>query len=371
MTWPSYTKACRAEIDSLLRKGGSLSAYRANPQVGVGPKEGSQAWRLEREIEKKFGVKHAVAVNSGTAALHAALHSVGVHGGEVIVSPYTFSATVSAIVLAGGTPVFADVDPYTFCITPETVKPCITKRTAAIVPVHLFGYFQDVSGFMDFGVPVVEDACQAVGASRAGRFAGTIGTCGAYSFNGGKNVPAGEGGALITNSSEIAEKARRFVNHAENFGSKAVGYNYRMHELVACLARHGLKGLDERNKRRRALAGEFNTLRHIDMVYAGVKRTHDEPEGSHVFYCYPFMLDRGINRAKFIKRCAEKGLTVGAGYITPSLEKYPAFRRYATSKLPVVTELSEKTLALIYDFTPDKPLSYAAWAAKIVREALA
>ena len=118
--WPSYSKECRRAVDDLLRKGGSLSAYRANPlfPTWTGPSKDSYAWRLEREIERKFGVRHAVAVNSGTAALHAALASLNLKDGqEVVVSPYTFSATASAILLSGGTPVFADVDPYTFCIS--------------------------------------------------------------------------------------------------------------------------------------------------------------------------------------------------------------------------------------------------------------
>src|ERR1700690_615705 len=136
---PSYSATTRKAVNELLKRGGSLSAYRANKDYGSGPVEGSYAWKLEREIEKRFKVKYAVAVNSGTAALHAALGSLDLRGMEVVTSPYSFSATVSAIVLAGGIPVFADVDPYTFCITKETVKRVITKRTRAILPVHLFG----------------------------------------------------------------------------------------------------------------------------------------------------------------------------------------------------------------------------------------
>ena len=368
MTWPTYTPACIADVAKLLRKGGSLSAYRANPKVGVGPKEGSQAYALEREIERKFKVKHAVGVNSGTAALHAGLQALGVKDRQVIVSPYTFSATVSAIVLAGGTPVFADVDPYTFCITPETVKPHITRCTAAILPVHLFGYFQDLEGFKEFGLPVIEDACQSVGAQRGGSYSGSVGVAGAFSFNGSKNIPAGEGGALVTNDSKIAEKARLFVNHEENFGSRDVGVNYRMHELVALLARHGLRDLDERNERRREL------VRQLPRAIPDLKEERliadfgGRCDSEHVYYVAPFVV--WGDRAAFIKRCAKRGVTIGAGYIQPPLHHYQAFRRYATRKLPVVDELSAKTLCLLYDFTPDKPLSYARHVAKVVAEAL-
>lgn len=220
--WPNYSPSCRKAVDELLRKGGSLSAYRANKDYGSGPTEGSYAYRLEREIEKRFKVKHAVACNSGTAALHAAI--VAALGkprsaaSEVIVSPYTFSATAAAILHAGYTPVFADVDPYTFCISKETVKRVISKRTKAILPVHLFGGLADVDGLLSFGVPVIEDACQAVGAKDSkGRYSGTVGLAGAYSFNGSKNVPAGEAGCLVTNSTKVAEYARLLMNHSENF----------------------------------------------------------------------------------------------------------------------------------------------------------
>jgi len=352
--------------------------------VGVGPQEWSQAYALEREIERKFKVRHAVAVNSGTAALHAALVALDVRGREVVTTPYSFSATVAAIRLAGGTPRFADVDPDHFCITKETVKRVITKRTAAIVPVHLFGYFPDLGHLQSFGIPIVEDACQAVGAERtvsgtarepkavdAGRpgrrYSGTVGLAGVYSFNGSKNLPSGEGGCLVTNDDKIAEKARAFINHQENFGSQEVGVNYRMHEVVAVLARHGLRELDERNERRVDLAMA------VMMGLAGYGSPFGVYPGNesrdHVFYVAPFTL-RGVDRAKFIKRCAKRGLTVGGGYINPTLDKYPAFKKYVTTPLPVVHELSEKTLCLLTTLTPEKPLSYARKVATIIRESL-
>lgn len=370
MTWPSYSPECRKEINEILRKGGSLSAYRANPNVGVGPREHSQAWRLEREIEKKFKVKHAIAVNSGTAALHASLMALDIKGKEVIVSPYTFSASISAVILAGAIPVFADIDPDTFCLSFKTVRSCITKKTAAIMPVHLFGYFAPIDEMAKFEVPIIEDACQAVGASRSGKYSGTVGIAGTYSFNGSKNVPSGEGGAVITNNDGVAERVRAFVNHEENFGYRTVSPNYRMHELIACLARHGLKDLDARNERRQALAFTFASECETWKARAEWLDVTG-PKVDHVFYVTPFVLERGINRDRFVKRCAKQGLVVGPGYITPPLHHYAAFRRYATRPLPIVDDLSFKRLCLIYDFTPDKPISYARRAAKIVAEVLA
>lgn len=375
MTWPTYSPACIRAVKGLLQEGGSLSAYRANPQVGVEPRKDSWAWRLEREIEKRFKVKHAVAVNSGTAALHAALVGAGITSGEVVTSPFTFSATVSAIVLAGATPVFADVDPYHFCISPETVERVVSKRTRAILPVSIFGGLAPVEGFRKRwpSIPVIEDACQAVGACSGGTYSGGHALAAAYSFNGGKNIPAGEAGALVTNSDKVAHHARLLMNHGENFGAKWVGYNYRPTEVTACIAWHGLQELEERNKRRQELALELvSNLEEDDRLFTPI-----ETDGSHVYYVYPFVLRRPypfplyVERKTFIKRMSKRGIPVGAGYITPPLHKYPAFRKYARGPLPVVEELSSKTLCILSTLTPDRPLSYAREVAQAMRESLA
>lgn len=382
--WPEYSPACRRAVNELLKRGGSLSAYRANPLFPswTGPQEGSYAWKLEREIERKFKVKHAVAVNSGTAALHGALHALDLRGGEVITSPYTFSATASAIVLAGGTPVFADCDPYSFCITPETVKRVISKRTKAVLPVSLFGGLSDVHGLKELGFPVIEDACQAVGARDSRGYSGSQGLAGCYSFNGGKNVPAGEAGALVTQDDKVAERARLFMNHGENFHQQEVGVNYRVNEITACVAYHGLLELEERNRRRQELAHRLCCEAYRQGLIVGINNRNpgisltpccneaagDCPRSDHVFYVYPFKVDR--NRDLFIKRMAKRGIPVGAGYITPPLHKYKAFRKYARGPLPVVEELSKKTLCILSTLTPDRPLSYAEDVAKAMKESL-
>jgi perosamine synthetase len=380
--WPSYSPATRRAVEVLLRKGGSLSAYRANPKFPswTGPMEGSYAYKLEREVEKKFKVKHAVAVNSGTAALHSGLHALELKGGEVITSPYTFSATASAILLAGGVPVFADVDPYTFCITKETVSRVITKRTRAILPVHLFGGMADVRSLQSLGLPVIEDACQAGGARSGDGYAGTLGLAGSYSFNGGKNVPAGEAGMLVTNDDRVAEQARFLSNHGENFHQKQVGLNYRPNELTACVAYHGLLELEERNQRRIDLAetlldsmGE-ECWKHFKCPMWPTETPYNMPpwdlNGGHVFYVLPLNLYPGADREKFCKRMDKMGVPTGRGYIQPVLSKYPAFRKYARGPLPVVEELSSKTLCILSTLTPDRELSYSKHVAECIRKAL-
>ena len=285
-------------MDALLKAGGSLTAYRANPLIGIGPRQGSWADRLENEIENRFHVHHAVALNSGTAALHCALAALALQpGAEVITSPISFSATAAAVVLAGYVPVFADVDSDTFTLSLKTVKRAITQRTQAILPVHLFGQMAVTDELASLGLPIVEDACQAVGSKRKGIYSGCAGLAGAYSFGGTKQVPAGEGGCLVTNSNAVARSARLLANHAENFNVDSVGYNYRPSEVTCCIAWHGLKALKD------------NTP-----------------------FAIPYLVkERGPSDKPYINR---------------PLHKMPAFTKYARGPLPVAERLCERTLCI-------------------------
>lgn len=273
------------------------TAYRANPKIGPGPCEGSYAYAVEREIERRFKVKHAVVVNSGTAALHCGLSSIpGIRGGEVVTSPLSFSATVAAVIIAGGCPVFADVDPSTFCITKETAKGAITNRTVAILPVHLFGCLADTDGLASLGLPIVEDACQAVGANRDGRYSGGFGVCGAYSFGSRKQVSAGEGGALVTNSDSVARSARLMMNHGECFDGP-VGYNYRPNE-VTC-----------------------------ELILSELGKLKDNTP-----FLTPYLVEKRGSDDK--------------PYIEKTLDKFPAFQQYARGPLPVAWDLAGRSLCV-------------------------
>ena len=348
MKWPTYTKSCRNDIDSVL-KASAVSAYRSNRQWGVGPKAGSNVYQFERELEKAWSVKHCVAMNSGTVALTAAIKALELPpGSEILTTPFSFSATPASIVLAGHTPRFADVSPDHFCLDPESVKKSITRKTKAILNVDLFGYLPDYTKLKEFGLPIIQDNCQAAGAVRDGKH--LHGDIAIGSGNGQKNLPVIEGGWAYTNDGKYADRMRHYISHGENFDKLEVGVNGRMHELCAILARHGLKDLDERNKRRRELAG----------IILG------SSEQSHSYYCLPFLVKH--KREQFAAACKARGLEIGCGYINPSLEKYAAFRRFIKHKLPVVTELSERTLCLIYNATPDKSLSWGRSIKRLLEE---
>ena len=373
-TWPEYTVACRKDVDTLLKKGGSLSAYRASSAFPdwKGPAKDSWAWRLERELEHKFKVKYAVACNSGTAALHMALHSLNLRSGSVIVPPYSFSATVSAVLMAGLTPIFADIHPYDFCLDPEAVKRVITKETKAILPVSLFGYRPDYDGqFRGLGLPVVEDGAQAVGARRNGSVLQQVVSSQVLSFNGAKNLPSGEGGALITNSGRIAERARLLMNHGCNFGGP-IGYNYRINEVTACIAWHGLMELEERNRKRVELASALRSglMNGLPLTQCLLRRYWGpEPlDGSHVFYTFPFFPEKCKNRSRFIRRMKRKGYTVQSAYTQP-LHTLPAFRKYQRGPLPVVEDV-HKRLCLLNNVRPPSTEKQMREMAIAMREAL-
>lgn len=361
MTWPNYSEASIGSVVKTLRKGGPLSGYRSNKDWGVGPQEWSWVHKFERELEKRFKVKHAIAVNSGTMALKAAIFALNLPpGSEILVPPFSFSATVAAPILMGHKPVFVDVNPHDFTMDPEKVKKAITKKTRAIIPVDLFGGLANYGALESFGLPIISDHCQAVGTQKDGKY--RFGLISANSGNGGKNLPLGEGGWVLTDDGKLAERMRLFISHAENFDTDWVGENGRMPELTSILGYHGLLELEKRNQRRIDLAREFHrvSVQQYDN-FSDILYTRWSEKKEHVFYVYPFTIrsPKHTNRAQLIKEAKAKGVTLSGGYITPPLHHYKAFKKYAQDPLPEVERLSNETLCLISSFTPDKRVSFA------------
>lgn len=370
--WPRYSASCRDAVDRLLAKGGSLSAYRSNAAFHVGPAENSWAWRLEREVCRLFGFKHAVATNSGTMALQAGLHAMDLpKGGEVVTTPFTFSATTAAIIHAGLTPVFADVHPETFCLDPTSVKRVISKRTVALLPVDLFGRLADYGALAEFGLPILEDSCQAVGARRGKKWAGSFGIIGVFSYNGLKNVPAGEAGTMVTDDDELALRARKFCSHGENWrdGELVLGMNGRINELTACVAWHGLREVLRNNAARRRLLRELWKA-DAAMARFGLPFYFPLESELHALYVCPLLLPAVADRPLFVRRMRDLGVEVGEGYIRPPLHKYPAFAHYTTIPLPVVEDLSARRLCLLSQVRPPATLADMRYIARAIGEAL-
>jgi perosamine synthetase len=220
--------------------------------------QGAKVKELEEKFAQLCGVKHAVAVSNGTAALHTALHCAGVgEGDEVITTPFTFVATANAILMCGATPVFADIG-EDFLLNPVEVERKITEKTKAILPVDLYGMPADYDTLQVLaerhGLKIIADACQSVNASYRGKKVGGLADVSCFSLYATKNIMCGEGGMITTDDDEVAEQARRFRHHGQQTYGKysyiELGYNYRMTDIAAALALVQLGKINEITEKR-------------------------------------------------------------------------------------------------------------------------
>ena len=266
-----------------------LAALRSGWIAPVGPDLDA----FEREIARRVGVPHAVAVNSGTAALHLALLGVGAGPGDVVVVPtLTFAATANAVVYTGAAPIFVDCEPATGNLDPDLLAGLLAQLAAEGVPVRavmtvdLYGSCADYGRILPlcarYGVPVVVDAAESLGATHAGRPAGSFGRVAAFSFNGNKVMTTSGGGMLVTADAALAERARYLAAQARlpaaHYEHADIGYNYRLSNVLAALGRAQLRRLDEMIERRRAVRdGYAKVFAHVDGVtlLAG-----DDPTGN-------------------------------------------------------------------------------------------
>ncbi len=225
--------------------------------------------RFEREFAAYVGVREAVSVSNGSVALHLVLHALGVKAGdEVIVPDCTFVATAHAVLMCGAVPVFVDVDPETLCMDPRAVKRAFSPRTRAIIPVHLYGHPAELSELSELaqahGVPLIEDAAQAHGATYAGRRVGSLGIAGCFSFFGNKVMTTGEGGMVTTNDPVFAERLRYLKDHGmrpeRRYYHDELAFNYRITNLQAALGVAQLEQIEGFIARKRAIAARYREL---------------------------------------------------------------------------------------------------------------
>lgn len=275
---------------------------------------GPKVRQFEGKWAQSYGFKHAISVSSWTAGLQTAIGAIGIApGDEVIVSPYTMSASATAALFYGGIPVFADIDPVTYNITAETIRPRITARTKAIMVVHIFGQAADMDPIMalarEHGLKVIEDAAQAPGVSYKGRPVGAIGDIGGFSLNYHKHIHTGEGGMLVTQDDGIAQRCQMIRNHAENLVefqgvqdlSNLIGSNYRLTELQAAI------GIAQLDRLPGYLAHRQRLARHFGAALAGLpglKPAQVAPGAEHAYYLYPMSYDptvTGLPRSLFVQ----------------------------------------------------------------------
>ncbi|MCG2796693.1 MAG: DegT/DnrJ/EryC1/StrS family aminotransferase [Actinomycetia bacterium] len=329
---------------------------------------GPEVEGLEREVAGYFGARWAVGVASGTDALILSLRALGVgHGDEVITTPFTFVATAEAIRSVGATPVFVDIDPDTFNISPSLIAAAIGPGTKAIIPVHLFGLPARVdeicSVARDNGLFVVEDCAQAAGATAGGKRVGSFGDAAALSFFPTKNLGCyGDGGMILTGSEDVRESVRMLRAHGarEKYQSEVSGYNSRLDALQAAILRVKLPHLDRWNEKRRQVASWYD-----DNLPAGCLPA--VPEGvAHVYHLYTI---RCTSRDTVEDALRKEGIPYGVYYPVPS-HLQEAFRDLGVEEgsLPESERASREVLSL--PFYPEMSRDDALLVASVVRDAL-
>ncbi len=325
--------------------------------------QGSKVASLEDEFSDLCDVKHAIATTSGTTALHAALlaHDIG-EGDEVITTPFTFIASANSILFTGAKPVFVDIEEKTFNIDPALIEDAITPRTKAILPVHLYGHMCDIEAIMDIAerhhLVVIEDACQAVGATYKGKPAGSYGT-GVFSLYATKNVMSGEGGMITTDSDEIAEKCQLIRSHGMKvrYYHNMLGYNYRMSDLHAAIGLAQMGRVDDFMKQRRGNAKYLT--KHITSVITPVVK----PGYEHVWHQYTIRVDGDRDRDAAIKQLNDAGIGTGIFYPVPVHQQDYMRDIIGDIKLPISEQMAKQVISL-----PVHPQVSKADLEKIVSE---
>ena len=335
---PAYASMGKAEVDAVTAvvRSGCLSGFYGSP----GPEflGGPEVRKLEAAWAERYGVRHAVTVNSATSGLMAAMGAIGISpGDEVILPPWTMSATAVAPLIYGGIPVFADIEDQTFCIDPDAVAAEIGPKTRAILAVDLFGHPAELAKLRRLadkrGLFLVEDSAQAPYADENGRLAGTVGHIGVYSLNFHKHIHAGEGGVCVTDDDRLADRLRMIRNHGENAAAEMangdltnlIGFNWRMTELSAAVAGAQLKDIDRHVESRERLARALSEgVGNLEGLTVPSVRTGCR----HNYYVWMLRYDEtamGVGRDLFSRALAAEGFPHAAGYLPP-LYRLPLFR---------------------------------------------
>jgi perosamine synthetase len=394
----AYISVGDEEADAVARvvRSGQLSGF-----IGEWCDEfdgGAEIRAFEADWRERFGVRHAITVNSNTSGLISAMGAIGLGpGDEVIVPPTTMSATAMAPLVYGGIPVFVDIEPDTFCLDPAKVAAALTPRTRAILVVDLFGHPAELAALRALadahGIYLIEDAAQAPLAREGDRFAGTVGHIGVFSHNYHKHVHTGEGGMCVTDDDDLALRLRAIRNHGENIVeplgleqiANLVGFNFRMTEMSAAVGRVQLTKLDRLVEGREARA---NSLSAAVAACPGLTAPAVRDDCRHVYYVWSARYseaDTGIPRRTVAKALQAEGVPMSEGYVRP-LYLLPLFqkriaigrdgfpfnltnRSYARGLCPVAERLFESELLEFpicsYDLPPEDMEAVAAAVCKV------
>ena len=308
---------------------------------------GPNVQAFEKEAADYLGVKHAIGCASGTDALHLALRALGIgEGDEVITSAFTFIATAEAIKYVGATPVFVDIDPGTFNITPDNIIKAITPRTKAVMPVHLFGQPVDLPAIQAIcnkhGLMLIEDCAQSFGATVNNQQTGIFGDAAGFSFFPSKNLGCfGDGGLVTTNSDEAAARIKQFRNHGSDvrYYHDLIGYNSRLDELQAVVLRAKLKRIDQYNAARRHAAHLYSKL----LADLPLTTPYEDGVGVHVYHQYTLLCER---RDEVMKALQDHRIASAVYYPVPLHQQNVFKDECAGLSLPVTESVAARCFSL-------------------------
>jgi perosamine synthetase len=309
---------------------------------------------FEKAMQDYCGVKHAIAVNSGTSGLHLIMLSLGIGpGDEVLVPSYTFVASVNAILYVGATPVFVDCDPEVFCFDVKNAQKQLTSKTKAMLVVDVFGHpaaWNEINVFAKaHNLKIIDDCCEALGSSYDGKKMGSFGDAGCFAFYPNKQMTTGEGGMIVTNDDEIAKMCKAYRNQGREEMSqwlehKWVGYNFRLDEMSAALGVSQLRRIDTFVKLRAQVANWYNDL----LSSSSYLSTPVVKEGIEMsWFVYVVKLNPGLNRDQVIQALAQRELPARAYF--SGIHKQPYLKEFIKDKtldLPVTLDIETRTLAL-------------------------
>jgi len=354
-------RSIKPEIDTAIARVLESGQFALGPEVAG----------FEQDFAAYCGTSECIALNSGTSALHLALLAAGIGpGDEVITAPFTFVASVAAVIYAGARPVLVDIDPRSFTIDPAAIEAAVTPRTKAILPVHLYGQPADMDPIMEIArrhnLVVIEDAAQAHGAKYKGRPAGSIGDMACFSFYPGKNLGAyGEGGAVTTSNSDYAHKIRMLRDWGQDRKYHHVlrGFNYRMEGFQGAILRVKLRHLEEWTEARRSVVRKYDEL----LAGSGVVTPKEMPWARHVYHVYTVRSD---DRDSLQAALAAEGIQTGIHYPVP-VHLQPAYADlgYGPGAFPHAEAAAKQVISL--PLYPELPLQAVAEVAGAVRQAVA
>lgn len=311
--------------------------------------------KFEQDFAAYIGVKHAITVSNGTAALHVALLSLGItKGDEVIVPAFTMAATWLAVIYTGAKPVFIDCDPDTYNIDPKLIEGKISSRTKAIIPVHIYGHSADMDPIIDiakkYRLAIIEDAAEAHGGEYNGNKCGSLGDINCFSFYGNKIITTGEGGMVVTNSDELAYKARKikdlYHSDKKRFIHEKIGYNYRLTNLQAAVGCGELSHIDEYILKKQKMAELYNN--GLSTV-SGIKIPTTKSYAKNVFWMYSILVDEkeyGISKDELRFKLKENNIDTRDFFYSPTSQ--PILKNYLSKSdvFPVTNDIESRGLYL-------------------------